>query len=546
MPDGHNSPKRNARSKTPPIDLIILHGMHLLEREQWSKAIKCFSKVLALDPRNIESHTRRGIASQKVGRIKDAMTDLSESIRLRPNQNVAYLHRSRLRKTVSDFEGAISDLTTYMNHHRKNAILYTERGKLRSHTNDLEGAIRDYDTAIQKYRGEEFRYYLDRAILKASSHNHKAAIADYDRALELNREIKQLLKYRGSSKYQLRDYEGTILDMSALLFLDPRMVQAYQLRASARIELWDFSGALSDYNEAIKLKSSDPGLYQDRAYTRLRLTDLQGALSDCHRAIALNANDGSPFLIRALIKKELNDISGAESDFAHSLLAIPSRAAEIYFHRGMMRIQLNRIKEGLEDLVESRDRGFADASLALQTYREDSSESKGQVSDKAMGPRHSERRDRTRASLKVSTNRYVLAYIDAVRKLQMSNPSLRDLEDVTEISASTWHRKLIDPLFVLALKEASSKMQGRRYSRSTKSIAFWKLIEEALHEKFLSTRFAGDIMNHRKAIPFKDELKVTVENESQGIFDDLEDSMREDENRGFSSKKKGGADSAFD
>jgi tetratricopeptide (TPR) repeat protein len=98
------------------------------------------------------------------------------------------------------------------NSNENEAKLFFNSGNNKYRNGDVEGALKDYDTAISR-KPDYYKAYNNRAIIKSNElKKDKEAIEDFDKAIRLKTDYADAYLGRGTSKYNLKDYEGACND----------------------------------------------------------------------------------------------------------------------------------------------------------------------------------------------------------------------------------------------------------------------------------------------------------------------------------------------
>ena len=63
-------------------------GLAHYNKGEYSKAVECYNKAIALEPNDAEAYNNRGVAYSKLGRRKDAKRDYAKAYELDPNDKV--------------------------------------------------------------------------------------------------------------------------------------------------------------------------------------------------------------------------------------------------------------------------------------------------------------------------------------------------------------------------------------------------------------------------------------------------------------------------
>lgn len=107
---------------------------------------------------------------------------------------------------------------------------------------------------------ERAEQYLEKGIEQVRQGNHLKAIEYYSKAIELSPEFSKAYTYRGSARYDLKDFEGAKQDYTRAIELDPFDPDPYDYRGRIRSMYYDYEGACEDFKKAEAL--GKPGMYE--------------------------------------------------------------------------------------------------------------------------------------------------------------------------------------------------------------------------------------------------------------------------------------------
>ena len=222
------------------------------------------SKSSANNSFEASEYYNQGDEKSELEDYSGAIRDYTKAIKIDPKYARAYFKRGMAKYELEDYSGAIRDYTKAIKISPKDASLpdfYNNRGNSKKALEDYSGAIADYTKAIKidpKY-----------VFLSAFYYN------------------------RGNSKKALKDYSGAIADFTKAIELDPKYAWSYNSRGISKRALEDFSGAIADFTKAIEFNPMDSDLYRNRGLVKDDLEDYLGAIADFTKAIELNNYDGT-------------------------------------------------------------------------------------------------------------------------------------------------------------------------------------------------------------------------------------------------------------
>jgi tetratricopeptide (TPR) repeat protein len=219
-----------------------------------SSALHDFTEALRFDPGNTLLLRRRAYLWGRKGDYKNAIRDMDEAIRLRPNDISFYQLRACIRTSgpdeVRDYDGAIDDLNAAIRLDQNNLCLFSHRA----------------------------RFW-------ASKKNYDMAIEDYTHAIELDPTSPTFYSQRASLWAAKKDYERAIQDSTEAIRLDPSSGHRYHSRAKLWLQLEDFAAAAKDFATHVSFHPDTAYPYLDLAL--LLATCPDDKVRDGQRAIGL-------------------------------------------------------------------------------------------------------------------------------------------------------------------------------------------------------------------------------------------------------------------
>ncbi len=215
-------------------------GQSLVKKGDNASAVLAYNEVIRWKPDSAEGYIIRGTVYRGMGgdRFDDAISDLTEAIRLNPQSFDAYAYRGLTRylkalwrfcklqqgegvtndKTVQDFTDAISDCSKAIELNQNNVVGYMFRGIIRTAT-DEDGALDDFTKAILVNPNEpgptrpkeSVLYTLRGVMFYLLKGDESKAIADLTNAIRVNPE-NGLAYYHRSMVYEAIGDRAKVLD----------------------------------------------------------------------------------------------------------------------------------------------------------------------------------------------------------------------------------------------------------------------------------------------------------------------------------------------
>jgi tetratricopeptide (TPR) repeat protein len=285
-----------------------LNAVALVKLENYQIALVSLDRHIEDYPQDPNGYCYRGICSERLDKLPQALTDLDRAIALQAGQPVF--------------------------HHA--------RGRARQKSGDLRGALADFSITIE--RKPQAAVFDDRAEVNRCLGDRQAALKDCNRAIELNPKFINAYFRRGLIFVELGDLELALLDFDITLDFDPQHADAYIQRSWTYFRINDYPRAKQDCRS---VKAIDKSSFWAN-YISGVVDSLSGlhhtALKNFSRAIELSPNYVSARYHRGIVHYDLGNTAAAMADFEQA--------------RSLQ-------DRGLERLVDRDETGFYAEGLAL-------------------------------------------------------------------------------------------------------------------------------------------------------------------------------------
>lgn len=284
------------------------------------------------------------------GELDSAIRDLTEAVRIEPNNDNAYAQRSRAYFLSNKPDAALADAEKALSINPKDTEALNMRGLVKRLRNQNVSAIADFTQAIA-IDPAFIKPYMNRAETWLNEREYAKAADDSNTLIKLNPNFDSAYVTRGRVMRSLKQYDAAVNDFTKAIELNPKNEQAYYYRgltveskpnADWKAALADFTkateinpnyaiayrGQASVYNvfandyrqgsaaasKALLVNPNDSDAYTQRGYSRTMLKEWQGAADDYTQAIKLGDNDSSTYIGRAQAYYNLNNYSAAVTD----------------------------------------------------------------------------------------------------------------------------------------------------------------------------------------------------------------------------------------
>ena len=221
-----------------------------------------------------------------LGRLDEAVDDLSALIDLDPYYTDYLTERARASRARGDLAAALADYDRAVELAPPFPELYYNRGTGRVEMGDLKGAMADFDYVLDMEPGD-LPTRIARAELHLSAGELDAAQADVDAGLAQAPDDLQLRCLLGTLHLERRAWQSAVEALDAVLAADPQYLAALLNRAVARHELGHHAGAVDDLNAILAVVGDHPDVLLNRGIAHEAAGRLDEALADYDHALRL-------------------------------------------------------------------------------------------------------------------------------------------------------------------------------------------------------------------------------------------------------------------
>ncbi|KAK1805664.1 hypothetical protein P4O66_019943 [Electrophorus voltai] len=209
-------------------------GYVLIGNGLYDEAIKHFSLLLQGDPELVSAIYGRGIAYgkkslQDVKNADLALYELSRVITLKPNRPEVYEQRAEILSPLGRISEALSDLTKAIQL-QPSARLYRHRGTLLFISEDYLAAMEDFQQSLELKRNQPIAMlykgltYFHRGLLKEAIETFKEALKLKSDFVDAHKSLAQ------AYSRELGDFDRAMESFQRALLLNQNHLQSLQLR----------------------------------------------------------------------------------------------------------------------------------------------------------------------------------------------------------------------------------------------------------------------------------------------------------------------------
>ncbi|XP_019721099.1 tetratricopeptide repeat protein 13 isoform X2 [Hippocampus comes] len=232
-------------------------GYVLIGNGLYDEAIKHFSLLLQSDPELVSAIYGRGIAYGKKSHqdIKNAdlaLYELTRVITLEPNWPEVYEQRAEILSPLGRISEALADLTKAIQL-QPSARLYRHRGTLLFISEDYVAASEDFQQSLELKKNQPIAMlykgltFFHRGLLKE-------AIETFKEALKLKSDFIDAYKSLGQAYRELGDFDAAMESFQKALMLNQNHIQSLQLRGMMLYHHGSLQEAISNFKRCLQLE----------------------------------------------------------------------------------------------------------------------------------------------------------------------------------------------------------------------------------------------------------------------------------------------------
>jgi tetratricopeptide (TPR) repeat protein len=167
----------------------IQRGRIYAEAGAHRNAIEDFDAAIVIAPADISAFEKRALSRLVVGRLDDAVSDLTFALKRRPNSSHLWLERGYVHLVAKRPDAAISDFNRVLALQPRHAVALNNRGLAYRKKGDLERARADYTAAIAL--APTYALALtNRGYAFEAEGRKQEAVADFRRALNYDPKLR--------------------------------------------------------------------------------------------------------------------------------------------------------------------------------------------------------------------------------------------------------------------------------------------------------------------------------------------------------------------
>jgi tetratricopeptide (TPR) repeat protein len=307
----------------------LVEGLKAYEEKHYREASEMFTALL--DRADLETRWRaaaldwRGYLHYLADQYEEALVDLSEAVRLVPEEAEYWADRGRTYHWMECYEEALTDFNWAIELKPDYAWATASRGVTYRLMEHYDEALADFDRAIELKPDYAWAIAL-RGETYQQMERYEEALVDFNRAIELEPDYAWAIALRGETYQQMKRYEGALVDFNRAIELEPDYAWAIAQRGDTCRQMDRYDEALADFNRAIELKPDYAWAIASRGRTYRLMGRYEEALANLSKAIELEPDNASMVAGRGETYRLMGRYEEALADFSQAIELEPDYA----------------------------------------------------------------------------------------------------------------------------------------------------------------------------------------------------------------------------
>lgn len=240
-------------------------GLHDIKNAEL--ALFELSRVITLEPDRPEVFEQRAEILSPLGRINEAVNDLTKAIQLQPSARL-YRHRGTLYFISEDYATAHEDFEQSLELNRNQPIAMLYKGLTFFHRGLLKEAIESFKEAL-KQKVDFIDAYKSLGQAYRELGNFEAATESFQKALLLNQNHVQTLQLRGMMLYHHGSLQEALKNFKRCLQLEPYNEVCQYMKGLSHVAMGQFYEGIKAQTK-VMLNDPLPGQKASPEYLKVK------------------------------------------------------------------------------------------------------------------------------------------------------------------------------------------------------------------------------------------------------------------------------------
>ncbi|XP_036992628.1 tetratricopeptide repeat protein 13 isoform X2 [Artibeus jamaicensis] len=240
-------------------------GLHDIKNAEL--ALFELSRVVSLEPDRPEVFEQRAEILSPLGRINEAVSDLTKAIQLQPSARL-YRHRGTLHFISEDYATAHEDFQQSLELNRNQPVAMLYKGLTFFHRGLLKEAIESFKDAL-KQKVDFIDAYKSLGQAYRELGNFEAATESFQKALLLNQNHVQTLQLRGMMLYHHGSLQEALKNFKRCLQLEPYNEVCQYMKGLSHVAMGQFYEGIKAQTK-VMLNDPLPGQKASPEYLKVK------------------------------------------------------------------------------------------------------------------------------------------------------------------------------------------------------------------------------------------------------------------------------------
>jgi tetratricopeptide (TPR) repeat protein len=313
----------------------------------------------AKTPANATEYMTRAMARYARWIMDGAIEDFSKVIALDPKNVRALAERASCYAQMHKNDLALADIQTALALDPRNGIAITARGMVASNTNRYQDAIADFSKALEIFPGDSFTLGR-RAMAYDKLNDMEHALADSAAALHGLPHWNDLYLLRANLFLSHGKVDGVATEAKAVAEATPDDPGAHRIAGAIYMGLGRKADAMREFDREIAIKPT-PSAYLYRMDARPD-QDLADKRADLEAARKLAPTDQGVMVADAKLREKTGDYAGSVTVLTEALTSTPTNSI-LLLRRGIARVHLGQAALAEQDFETARRNARSAAQL---------------------------------------------------------------------------------------------------------------------------------------------------------------------------------------
>src|SRR5881296_96173 len=242
-------------------------GAALLKMKRVDDAMPNIRQGIRLKPDYAEGHALLGAALQTSGKLSEAKSELDEAIRLKPDSPSLHRELADILLALGQSDEAIFQLETALHIDPQDPDSHGALAKLYAAKGRPAGAVTHYQEAVRLKPGQPLLYNALAVVLQTLERPEEAQ-AHFQEAIRLKPDYADAHYNLGLLLTALGRRDEAIAEFKSSLRYDPNHPEAHDALGAALFESGKFAEAVAEFTETQRLKPELAGIRENLELAR--------------------------------------------------------------------------------------------------------------------------------------------------------------------------------------------------------------------------------------------------------------------------------------